>query len=37
MATAAQSAHPDGLYISATTTTLRKAKYFLYLMQRAGY
>ena len=37
MATAAQSAHPDGLYISATTTTLRKAKSFLYLMQRAGY
>ena len=37
MATAAKSAHPDGLYISATTATITKAKSFLYLMQKAGY
>jgi len=37
MATAAKSAHPDGIYLSATTPTLAKAKSFLYAMQTAGY
>ena len=33
MATAAKSAHADGIYINATTPTLHKTKSFLYLMQ----
>lgn len=37
MATAAQSAHADGIYINATTPTLSKARSFLRLMQTAGY
>jgi hypothetical protein len=37
MATAAQSAAAQGIYINATTNTLSKAKSFLYLMQVAGY
>jgi hypothetical protein len=37
MATAAKSAHADGLYISATTPTMHKTKSFLYLMKVAGY
>jgi hypothetical protein len=37
MATAAKSAHADGIYINATTPTLHKTKSFLYLMQAAGY
>ncbi len=37
MATAAKSAHADGIYINATTSTISKTKSFLYLMQVAGY
>ena len=37
MATAAKSAHADGIYINATTPTLAKTKSFLHLMQVAGY
>lgn len=37
MATAAKSAHADGIYINATTPTMHKTKSFLYLMQAAGY
>jgi hypothetical protein len=37
MATAAKSAHADGIYVNATTPTLGKAKSFLYIMQVAGY
>jgi len=37
MATAAKSAHADGIYINATTATLSKASAFLHDMQTAGY
>jgi hypothetical protein len=37
MATAAKSAHPDGIYISATSNTLGRATAFLNIMQAAGY
>jgi hypothetical protein len=37
MATAAKSAHADGIYINATTPTLSKTRSFLHLMQVAGY
>jgi hypothetical protein len=37
MATAAKSAHADGIYINATTPSLGKAKSFLRIMQVAGY
>jgi hypothetical protein len=37
MATAAKSAHADGIYINATTPTLAKTKAFLHAMQIAGY
>jgi hypothetical protein len=37
MATAATSAHADGIYINATTATLGKTKSFLHAMQAAGY
>jgi hypothetical protein len=37
MATAAQSAAAQGIYINATTNTLSKARSFLNLMQTAGY
>ncbi len=37
MATAAKSAHADGIYINATTNTLGKASSFLRIMQNAGY
>lgn len=37
MATAAKSAHPDGIYINATTNTLGRAAAFLRIMQAAGY
>jgi len=37
MATAAKSAHADGIYINATTSALGKTKSFLRLMQTAGY
>jgi hypothetical protein len=37
MATAAKSAHADGIYLNATTPTLGKAKAFLHIMQTAGY
>jgi hypothetical protein len=37
MVTAAKSIAAGGFYISATTSTLRKAKSFLYKMQVAGY
>jgi len=37
MATAAKSAHADGIYINATTGALGKTKSFLHLMQTAGY
>jgi hypothetical protein len=37
MATAAKSAHPDGIYINATTPTITKTKSFLHAMQVAGY
>ena len=37
MATAAKSAHPDGIYINATTPTLSKTRSFLHLMEVAGY
>ena len=33
MATAAKSAHADGIYVNATTSTISKTKSFLYLMQ----
>jgi hypothetical protein len=37
MATAAKSAHADGIYINATTSALSKTRSFLHLMQAAGY
>jgi hypothetical protein len=37
MATAAKSAHPDGIYINATTNTLGRTRAFLNIMQAAGY
>ena len=37
MATAAKSAHPDGIYINATTSTLGRTRAFLNIMQAAGY
>jgi hypothetical protein len=37
MATAAQSASPDGIYVNATTPTLSMTQRFLHLMQLAGY
>jgi hypothetical protein len=37
MATAAKSAHPDGIYISATSNTLGRTRAFLNIMQGAGY
>ncbi len=37
MATAAKSAHPDGIYINATTNTLGRTTAFLNIMQAAGY
>jgi hypothetical protein len=37
IATAAKSAHADGIYINATANTLGKIKSFLYIMQVAGY
>lgn len=37
IATAAKSAHADGIYINATTNALSKAKSFLRIMQLAGY
>jgi hypothetical protein len=35
--TAAKSAHPDGIYINATTSTLGRTRAFLNIMQAAGY
>ena len=37
MATAAKSAHADGIYINATTNTLGRTRAFLNIMQAAGY
>jgi hypothetical protein len=37
MATAAESAHADGIYINATSNALGKIRSFLHLMQVAGY
>jgi len=37
MATAAKSAHADGIYINATSNALGKTKSFLHAMQIAGY
>jgi hypothetical protein len=37
MATAAKSAHADGIYISATSNTLGRTAAFLRIMQAAGY
>jgi hypothetical protein len=37
IATAAKSAHADGIYINATANALGKIKSFLYIMQVAGY